>query len=303
VSFKDPHEVLGIPRGAGRDDVKRAYKKLAGKFHPDKKGGSAAKFREITEAFNTLKDTPELPNAGPEFIEGDLSATLKLSLEEMIFGCRKSVHVKIDSVKCCSCDGRGAAPGSPMMPCVVCLGTGKAPNVWGFNNSARLCSGCKGAGSTPIQTCKACGGRGKTPGEASGMINVPAGVESGQELSFFGDIGRFRGRMFVRLVGLPHDRFERVGDDLITTCKISIFDAMRGCKLSVTGLDGGQINAAVSPGTQPGECVVVSGAGVRNTMTGRTGDMRVITKVEIPRKMSARAERLMEELADEFTRK
>jgi molecular chaperone DnaJ len=308
VSPRDPHEVLGVPCGAGSDDIRRAYKKLAARFHPDnQKDGSVEKFREVTEAFDVLKNAAEFeqPNdAEPEFIDKDLMATVGLTLEEMAFGCHKTIVIKIDFVKCAACFGKGFAPGSPMMPCITCLGTGKSPGVWGFNNSARPCSTCRGSGVIPAQICKKCSGKGRTLGEAEVKLNIPAGTDVGQELHFFGNIGpKFKGRLFVKIVGIPHLRFERCGNDLVVSHKVNVIEAMRGCTVVVQGLDDAEMDVTVPAGTQPGDCMLIRGKGIRNMRTGRIGDMCVAIQVEIPKKMSPRAARLVEELADEFIRK
>ena len=303
MSFKDPHEVLGVSPGAGSDDVKKAYRKLAARLHPDKPDGDAEKFREVTEAFNSIQGMVELPNEEPAFIDEDVVAILELSLEEMAFGCHKSVSAKIGAVKCGACSGAGFATGSPMVPCMSCLGTGKAPGIFGFNNSVRSCSTCKGIGTIPMHICKTCSGKGRMKGEARVGVRIPAGVESGQELSFSGNLGKLRGRLFVRIVGTPHSRFEREGDDLILSHKLNVFEAMRGCVTSVIGLNGGNVDVDVPAGVQPGDFVVMQGCGIRNARTGTTGDLRVRVQVEIPKKMTPRAIRLVEELADEFIRK
>lgn len=302
--MKDPYETLGVPWGTEFEDVRKAYRKLAAKFHPDVEGGSTDKFREITAAFQTIKNTPAAPNDEvPEFVD-ELSCTLEMTLEEIAFGCQKTVSAKISSVKCKACLGAGSLPGTPMMPCVSCLGTGRVTSVWGFNNSTRPCQTCKGSGTIPAQACKLCSGRGKMSGEAKVNVSIPSGVANGQELIFRGNLGNnLHGKLFVKIVEMPHRRFDRCGDDLSTSLKMNVFDAMRGRTMPVTRLDGSDISISIPPGTQPGEIVIAQGEGIHNAQTGRTGDLRVTVQVEVPRKMSLRAARLVEELADEFIRK
>lgn len=299
---REPHEVLGVPEDANLDDVKKAYRKLVAMFHPDK-GGNAEQFREVTDAFNAMKDSLRL-SGEPEFIDEDMEAMACLTMEETVFGCVKKVNVEIESVKCKKCSGAGAVPGTPMMPCVSCLGTGKTKGVWGFNNASRLCLTCKGSGTIPAQACPRCRGKGKTKGEVEVKVNIPAGVEAGQTISFFGSAdNRLRGNLFVKIVGIPHPRFKRCGDDLTTTVKIGVLDAIRGCMASVVGLNGSNIEVPVPAGVQPGDRLTILRHGVKNTQTGRTGDLIIEVQVEIPSKITARASRLMEELACEFTRK
>jgi molecular chaperone DnaJ len=299
---KEPHEVLGVSEDAKLDDVKKAYRKLVAKFHPDK-GGSAKQFREITDAFNAMKSSWRLSEE-PEFIDEDIEAVVCLTLEEMVFGCVKKVDVEIESVKCRACSGAGAVPGTPLMPCMSCLGTGKTKGIWGFSNTPRPCITCKGSGTVPVQACPRCRGKGKTKGEVEMKVNIPAGVEAGQTVSFFGGADNcLRGNFFIKIVGILHSRFKRCGDDLVTTVKIGVLDAIRGCTTSVVGLDGVDAEMSVPAGIQPGDRLTIPRHGVKNEQTGRTGDLIVEIQVEIPSKITARASRLMEELAYEFTRK
>lgn len=302
VSSKDPYDVLGVPRNADLNEIKKAYRKLAARFHPDKKDGDPERFKEVTAAFDILKDTFDAPPTinEPEFIEEDLTASLELTLEEMVFGCSKKVEVKIGSIKCKGCSGAGSAPGSPLMPCISCLGTGKVQGIWGFYNSNRTCSTCKGSGMVPAQVCRICGGKGKTKGKTEVSVNIPAGVEPGQEVGFAGEIGTgVLGRLFVTIVGIPHPKFERCGDDLIATFKLGVLDAMTGCNVSMISLDGRDVDVEIPSGTQPGEHVILTGSGVKNAQTGRIGDLRIVVQVEIPKKLSPRSMRLVEELSHE----
>lgn len=299
MDSNDPYEILGVPIGASADDVKRAYKKLASQMHPDV-GGDAEQFKRITWAYNQLKDV--VPPDGPISCD-EVSAAVELTLEEMAFGCRKRVPVRVDGMACRACSGTGCSPDSPMGPCVQCLGTGKQTSVWGFNSKVRPCNTCRGSGTVPLKPCRACNGRGVAVGEIEAFVQIPAGAESGQELCFDGDLGGMRGRLFVRVVGLPHAKFDRSGDDLITWASVGVCDAMRGAAASVAGLDGKLVEFAIRPGTQPNEHIVVQGAGIRNAQTGRIGDLRIVAKIELPRKLSPRAVRLVDELADELTRK
>lgn len=299
MDSNDPYEILGLSVGANQDDVKRAYRKMASQAHPDA-GGDAEEFRRITWAYDRLKDIAETVEP---VVCDEASCTAELTLEEQAFGCTKRVVVKVDGVPCRTCCGAGRAPDSPVGPCVQCLGTGKQTSMWGFNSKVRQCATCKGAGTVPLRPCKECSGKGRAAGEAEAWVQIPAGAEHGQELCFDGDFGGVRGRLFVRIVGLRHSRFDRSGDDLVTRSKIGVFDAIRGVRAAVAGLDGKLVEFDVQSGIQPNEHVVVSGGGIKNSQTGRTGDLRIVAVVEVPKKLSPRAARLVEELADELTRK
>jgi molecular chaperone DnaJ len=301
VNFGDPYEILGVSLGASLEEIKKAYKRLATQLHPDA-GGDPAEFRKLTDAYNTLREKIESKESDPIFCE-DASVTLELTLEEMAFGCQKYISVKIGKILCKTCSGSGAMAGSPMMPCISCLGTGKIPSAWGFRTSDRSCSTCRGAGTTPAQKCRSCLGKGTTEGDASVRVNIPPGVEHGQGLCFSGNLGGFQGRLFVTIIGLPHDRFERIGNDIVTQHKIGVCEAIIGASGSTTGLDGQGLGFKIRPGTQSGERIIVTGAGIRNSQTGQIGDLIIIAKIEVPNKLTPRAMKLVEELSDALTRK
>lgn len=300
---KDPYEILGIQKGVEFQDVKKAYKKLAAKFHPDKNGGDSDKFKEITWAFGLLKSMDDCQDDSDVFLDEDMSASVSLTLEEMVFGCSKKVSVHVGSVLCTKCSGSGSASGSPMMPCVSCMGTGKIQGVWGFSNSHRQCSTCKGSGTVPAQLCQHCYGKGVSQGKVDVSVNIPAGVDDGQEIVFKITLGQHIRRLFLYVSGTPHKTFDRVGDDLVTSCVLNVLDAMSGCKTSVLGLDGVPIDVHVPQLFCPGDKITIEGMGVRNSQTGRTGDLAVNVRVKMPKKLSVRALKLLEELSNEVKKR
>jgi molecular chaperone DnaJ len=102
---------------------------------------------------------------------------------------------------------------------------------------------------------------------------------------------------------VQHKQFERQENDLITTVKLNVFDLIRGCSATVKGLDNNEIQFNVPPGTQPEEKITIEGYGINNSQTKRKGDLLVKIKIEIPTKITSRANKLIEELQYEFTRK
>lgn len=303
----NPYDVLGIPHNSEFDIAKRAYKKLAIRYHPDKESGNSDKFREITEAFNMLKNNAANDGIEPELeFEEDTSATVELTLEEMVYGCSKKVSVYVDSIGCGSCCGFGYAPGSVVIPCVQCLGTGKAPSIWGFNASTRLCTECDGRGLVPAKVCQNCNGKGKIGGDIRININIPAGTNDGQKLVFSNVVDEhIKGQLIIKVIGIPHLKFKRRNNDLITSHKISVFDAMCGCKITVENLNGKKIDVDVPPGTQPGRYVTVCNAGVSRKIgkTNKVGNLRIKIQVSIPEVVTPEATKILNKLADVLNQK
>ena len=197
----DFYGTLGVDRTASDDEIKRAYRKLAMQFHPDRNNGSAeaeAKFKEITEAYDVLRDPNKratydrfgeagLRGGGGGFHHVDLSealnifmrdlggfagfgdlfgggggqtgprtgsdirVTLPLTLLEVASGVEKTVSAKL-LVSCDRCEGKGAEPGSEVMRCATCAGTGEVRRAqrsfFGQVISVTPCPTCAGLRST-----------------------------------------------------------------------------------------------------------------------------------------------------------
>ncbi|MBI2024231.1 molecular chaperone DnaJ [Candidatus Giovannonibacteria bacterium] len=191
---KDYYEILGVQKGATKDEIKRAFRKLAHKHHPDK-GGSEDKFKEINEAYQVLSDDrkkAEYDRYGRVFGDGsqadggfdfsdlggfdfgeifedifnfgkggtrikrgrDISIEVDLSFEEAVFGTERKVLLTKASF-CSICQGTGAAPGTKTKTCTVCNGAGTVRET-----------GKSFFGSfSRVVECQKCHGRGFIPDE------------------------------------------------------------------------------------------------------------------------------------------
>lgn len=291
--MNNPRAVLGVSDIADWKEIKRAYKKLAGETHPDV-GGDTETFKKINEAYNQLR--AEIGHRQSSSFHADTSVSVDLTLEEMAFGCKK--HVSIRGYETCDlCMGNGHPSESPRMPCLSCLGTGIHAN----SNSSR-CMICSGTGSVPIVKCGKCQGQGVLTKHTGVDVGMPAGVRPGHTVCFE-NFGGTCARVRVQVFGLHHRVFKLDGDDLVMKHKINLIDAIRGGSVIVHGLDGREVSLPIKPGTQPGDCAVVEGFGMPNLRTKRIGDLRVVVQVDIPKRLSPRAARLVDELAYEFIRK
>jgi molecular chaperone DnaJ len=97
----------------------------------------------------------------------------------------------------------------------------------------------------------------------------------------------------------PHERFLRDGDDLVTVADVPAPLAALGSKLEIEGLDGTTIELEIPAGTQPGETLTVRGAGLPGLQRrGRSGDLRAVVNVQIPRKLDRHQRALLKELAE-----
>jgi molecular chaperone DnaJ len=348
--MRDLYEVLEVDRQASASDLKKAYYRLAKKYHPDHNPGDKVaeeKFKEASNAYSVLSDDEQrqrYDRFGMEGLRGvngaggysnvedilsafgdifgdffggrgggrrqprgaDLRVDLNLTFAEAVWGTSKDVKVTRE-VACATCTGTGAKPGSKAETCRTCQGKGQVVHAQGFFMVQTTCPQCRGAGKQIKDPCDDCRGRG-TRGESSTLnVTVPAGVDDGQTLRLAGKgesiAGGTTGHLYVVLHVQGDERFKRDGEDVLTEVQVSFVKATLGGEIEVYTLDDGCNGSAtveLKPGTQPDEVMVRRGQGIpRVGETGR-GDHVLQFKVEIPKKLTARQEELMRELATEM---
>lgn len=228
-SRRDYYEILGIPRDADRETVRRAFRALAAEFHPDVSDSPDAleRFREIAEAYEVLS-RPEAreqydrygfeprgvggfetagrarPGAGGLFDDllqtssaneaargHDVVLRLELSPDE---AARGGTHpVRFSTIDLCdTCRGIGAAPGTARRACPACGGRGRVREPGGGSGfHLRTCARCGGSGKQILSPCQDCDGTGRVERDRSLLVEIPPGVREGEEirLSGQGDAG------------------------------------------------------------------------------------------------------------------
>jgi molecular chaperone DnaJ len=236
----------------------------------------------------------------------DLRVDLGLTFAEAVWGVTKDVKVTRD-VPCASCNSTGAAPGSKPEKCGTCQGKGQVVHAQGFFMVQTTCPACRGAGKTVKDHCEDCRGRGARAETSTLAVTVPAGVDDGQTLRLAGK-GEVipngqAGHLYVVLHVQGDERFRRDGEDVLTELPVSFLKAALGGEVEVHTLEDNCMGTAtieLKPGTQPGDVVVRRGQGIPRVGEQGRGDHHVQLRVEIPKKLTARQEELMRELATEL---
>jgi molecular chaperone DnaJ len=222
VPPRDLYSVLGVSRKASADEIKKAYRKLARKYHPDRNQGdkeSEERFKEVQEAYDTLSD-PEKRNQydaggmfsgfGPRgFGGGGFSSDLG-DIFSTVFGRRggtrqvpvqgrdletevrlsfeqamQGVEVVVTVPKqatCTTCGGSGAKPGSSPTVCPRCGGRGIDTESQGFFSISQPCPRCGGRGEVIESPCETCAGSGLTMQRKRYRVKVPAGIRDGSRI-------------------------------------------------------------------------------------------------------------------------
>lgn len=360
--MKDYYQILGVSRDASDEEIKKAYRRLAHKYHPDKAGGDEKKFKEINEAYQVLSDKQkrsQYDQFGQTFDYGqaggfgdatgfgdfssyggkygfdfsnidlddifgdffgfgrrktertstrgdDININIDLSFKEAVFGTTREIEL-YKRVKCTHCYGKGVEPGSKIITCPTCNGSGQIRQVrqtfFGSFSQISTCSECKGSGRRPEQYCSKCGGDGRVRDYKKIKIKIPAGIDSGQtvEITGQGEAGVYggpAGNLYVTVQVQPDKYFKREGYNLKCEVPISFTQAALGDKIKVETLDG-QVFLKIPPGTQTGQIFKIKDKGVPYLNSQERGDFLVQVKVVTPKKLSRKEKRLLEELNQE----
>jgi molecular chaperone DnaJ len=239
---------------------------------------------------------------------GDVALAVAIDLAEAARGT--SVEVTYDATATCeTCKGNGAEPGTPIVTCPKCRGAGQIQAVqrtrFGQMVRTALCDQCGGDGRVAEQPCHTCDGRGMTVAQRRVKVDVPAGIADGQRIrvtgrGHAGERGGPAGDLYVVIRVREDERFLRDGDDLVTVIDVAAPRAALGGTIQVPTLDG-EIAVEIPAGTQPGETITLHGRGMPPLGRGRTGDLRVVVSVAIPRRLTKRQRELLQELSDSLT--
>ncbi|MFW6066800.1 MAG: molecular chaperone DnaJ [Myxococcota bacterium] len=233
----------------------------------------------------------------------DIRTVVRLTLEEAAFGTKKEITLE-HPAPCEACRGTGARNGK-RTTCGTCGGRGQVAHARGPFVLSTTCPDCGGEGAVAEARCDECLGRGELQTERRVKIGIPAGVDEGQTLRLAGQgqsgrQGGPAGHLYVTVEVEPHPHFQRDGYDLVHELHVTFPQAAMGAKVKVPTLDGKSRDVKVPSGTQPGDTVVVERAGIPRLDGRGRGDLIASIQVDVPKKLSRKAKKLVEELQREL---
>ena len=236
---------------------------------------------------------------------GDVAVSVAIPLADAAKGTQ--VEASYDArTRCETCNGNGAEPGTPIVTCRRCGGSGQLQMVsrsaFGQIVRTAICDRCGGDGRLPQQPCETCGGEGMQVVRRRVAVDVPAGIADGQRMRLAGrghagERGGPAGDLYVVVRVQEDPRFLRDGDDLVTVVDVPAAHAALGTTVRVPTLDG-EIPVEIPAGTQPGDSLTLGGRGMPPLGRGRTGDLRVVVNVTVPRRLTRAQRDLLERFAN-----
>jgi molecular chaperone DnaJ len=336
VARRDLYAVLGVARSATGDEVKKAYRNLARRYHPDRNDGdedASHRFREIAEAYETLSN-PELrarydrlgplyrPDGRPpspdevsdwvsDTIGGmfrkrrpeqgeDLRYSLTVNLEDVATGGEREIEVRRQAT-CSPCSGHGADPRGGRTACTTCDGSGKSSGRRLFRTQ---CPHCNGTGMVTVKKCGTCGGAGRIEHIENLKVRIPKGVATGQKLKLRnkGNDPRASGEtgdLYVIINVTEHSLFQRRGSDLFCTVPIRFTQAALGTELDVPTLDG-KTTIRVVAGTASGKVLRLAGRGLPTMKGNRRGDLHLELEIETPQDLTDEQRKALQKMDKSF---
>ena len=298
--MKDYYKILGVNKKSTKDEIKKAYRSLSKKFHPDVNPEGGEKFKEIAEAYEVLSDDKkrqQYDNPNPfgnmgggfnpfeDFINNfnrggrqqkrkgpDRKVKIQISPIESYFGINKPITYQTNNT-CNSCAGSGGKKNV----CQDCQGSGNIRRKVGTGFFTQVidtpCMKCNGTGDIMIDACFNCGGSGVKQKIEQIGVDIPKNINNGDFLRVQGK-GDFSpksgfGDLIIQIEVPPKDGFEKINNDLVYTKKVTMFDLIMGNEITLPHPDG-DLKINLPPNTESVKPLRLRGKGYK--VNGGSGD-------------------------------
>lgn len=300
--------VLGLEPGADANAVKRAYRRLAMRWHPDRNADPHAteRFKEIRAAYDRLIEAEPVDHEAEAADEdaaastensvpraADIRLNLDLELAEAAAGCQKTI-VYVRGKACATCAGSGKAGMVRTRFCGACHGSGRIRDA---TRHLVPCPDCGGRGFFSEQICPDCGGSGRDAYEASLEIKVPPGMLAGDELRLAGQ-GEMAteelaaGDLYLTIVISAHQLFRLAGRDLHASMPVSALQLMAGSEIRLPRI-GGLVDYKLEAGLPERQEIRLAGMGFPGRGRNPAGDLVIELRPVFPRQLTARQRKLL----------
>jgi len=322
---KDYYKVLGVQKNANNEEIKKAYRKLAMKYHPDRNPDDASaeeKFKECKEAYEVLSDAQKRTayDNNNDFInEGfstfsdffatffnrknktkgkDLFKEIEINLENAINGTKQKITIN-KKVLCKKCKGLGTRTEKPPEKCSYCKGQGQIMTQ-GMFSVLEICPKCKGTGRYIEDPCLNCNGECRVNEKKILLITIPKGIDNGDRICIKGegDIGlnsNETGDLYIKIIILQHPIFVRKHNNLYCDVIIDIVTATLGGEIEIPTLTD-NIKLKIPPETQTGEIFCINKKGIETIRNKNIGNLYCKIIVETPRNLTIEQKNILKTL-------
>lgn len=317
------YDILGVPKTATKEEIKKAYKKKALEHHPDK-GGDEEVFKKVSNAYNVLSDDEKKKNydtfgdasgrrqqsspfdrgpfrnpfGGFRMKSRAINLNIELTVEEVFTGTIKSVNFFVDRF-CGTCNGTGAVE---VKVCDACKGQGAHVHQVGNMQHITMCGSCNGTGKVPLKICGTCSGKGRISVKESYDVQIPKGVSEDNKMVLENvgndSSGAERGDAVLNIKIIPHPLYHFEGLDLHKKEELPIIDMILGSEHEIESL-GGRFKITIPEGCESNKVIRLRGQGVKNDDIGITGDLYVKLVPKIPKNLTPEEKEKLLELKKE----
>lgn len=312
MAQKDYYTSLGVGKGASQEEIKKAYRKLAMKYHPDHSAGSKEneeKFKEISEAYAVLSD-PEKRKQYDTFGSEDFQQ--RYSQEDIFKDFDLGDILKEFGFGGASFYTSGAQKGRGR----------RGGTHYSFDPESIFGFGGRGGGQQvqrkgrdveyeiPLTLQEVAGGTSKTltianssGGTDAISVKIPKGLISGKKIRLAGKgetspYGGPSGDLYIRSKIVQDPVFEQKDYDLYVNRQIKLTEALLGTKINVPTIGGKQLAMKVAPGTKPKSRLRVSGQGLPHMKASGKGDLYVVIDVKWPKHLNDKEKEIVKQLAE-----
>ncbi len=323
---KDLYKILGISKESSQEDIKKAYRKLALKYHPDKNKGdkkSEEKFKEISDAYRILSDEKlkrKYDSNGNSIFDFDIDEMMReefngsifsvfnnfnrqnqhhkqrnihvdmsVSLDDILKGSEKTVSYNVKRI-CKKCDGNKTTDKNGIVICSKCKGSGKLSvrnNIVSINVP---CPDCGGKGRVLIKPCEKCEGKGYEISREKLKLKVPVGCPNGYKITMNKKGHEYEknkyGDLSVIIYSADHPIYKRINNQDI------LIELPIPIHVSIIGSKleiptiHGKKTINIPQGIRDGQRIVYNGLGLPIMNTNSFGDMYIISRLEVPDNIS-----------------
>jgi curved DNA-binding protein len=292
--YIDYYKILGIDKNATKEEIKKAYRRLARKYHPDlnpNDKNAKTNFQQINEANEVLSDTEKrkkYDQYGKDWQHAEQSEKAEQNQEPSSGAYRREYSGT-------QFEGDFSDFFESLFGSKAETGRSRQVKYRGEDYNAELHLGLLDAYETNRQTL--------TVNEKKIRITIPAGIENGQTIKIAGHGGPGinggpNGDLYITFSIANHPKFKRLGNDLYTTVDLDLYKAVLGGEITTDTLDG-KVKLKVNPETQNGTKIKLMGKGFPlYREKGKFGDLYITYSIVIPRNLTRKQKELFTELSE-----